>query len=152
MDTQGIGGVVAFLIGWLCAQTGKLIGDIIKLRRLPTAQEAVDCYFRSGGMPSGHTTSFVAVATFLGMQYGFMSGVFVLAVAMTIIIVYDSVNVRHAVGEQGKILNEVVKKTNSKITKKEMRQLRVVEGHTVPQVIAGFALGITIGVVTGLIF
>ncbi|MBR3164089.1 divergent PAP2 family protein [Candidatus Saccharibacteria bacterium] len=153
MDTQGIGGVIAFLVGWLVAQTGKLIGEMMAQKRPLSKQEIIDCYFKSGGMPSGHTTSFVAVTTFMGMQYGFLSGIFALAVATTIIIVYDSVNVRHAVGEQGKVLNKLVaSSTTNKLTKKEQRELRIVEGHTVPQVVAGFALGITIGVILGLVF
>jgi acid phosphatase family membrane protein YuiD len=148
MDTNGIGGIVAFVLGWLCAQTGKLIGDIIKSKRPLKAQEVIDCYFRSGGMPSGHTASFVSLTVYLGMRYGFLSGIFALALAMTIIVVYDAVNVRYAVGEQGKLLNLIAETDNNKNT----RKMKVIEGHTVPQAIVGGILGIVLGLICGMIF
>lgn len=148
MDTNGIGGIVAFILGWLCAQTGKLIGDIVKTKRPLKAQEVIDCYFRSGGMPSGHTASFVSLTVYLGMQYGFLSGIFALALAMTIIVVYDAVNVRYAVGEQGKLLNLIAESDHNEKT----RKMKVIEGHTVPQAIVGGILGIALGLICGMIF
>lgn len=148
MDTDGIGGIIAFAFGWFLAQTGKLIGDMIAAGRPLKWHEVVDCYVRSGGMPSGHTASFVALTTYLGMQYGFMSGIFALSAAMTAIVIYDAVNVRYAVGEQGKLLNLIAESDHNKKTKK----MKVIEGHTIPQAIAGAILGIIIGLICGSVF
>lgn len=143
LDTSGVGGLLAFVLGWLVAQTGKLLGDLVTVRRM-SFRQALDCFTRSGGMPSGHTASFTGLTTFFIIKYGFFANITVLALAMTIIVVYDAVNVRYAVGEQGKLLNVIASDKAFK-TKK----LRVVEGHTVPQVIVGAIIGIGIGLFCG---
>lgn len=139
---DGLGGLVAFVAGWLLAQTGKFIGVLANKKGKLTLKEALRGATRSGGMPSGHTASFVALSTFLGLSEGFTSSIFVLAVCMTMVIIYDAINVRRAVGEQGRFLNEVV------IDQKDYKKrVKVVEGHTVPQVIGGLLLGVVVGAV-----
>ena len=59
---------------------------------------------------------------------------------MTIIIVYDATNVRYAVGQQGKLLNKIVTSSESQTA----RPLKLVEGHTVPQAIVGFIVGLIV--------
>lgn len=147
MDNYGLGAILAFVCGWFFAQAGKLIGDIISKKRLLTGPEVANAFVRSGGMPSGHTASFVGVTTYFGMQYGFMSGIFALSACMTIIVIYDAVNVRYAVGEQGKLLNIIALNQNFK-----KRKVKVVEGHTIPQVCIGAVLGVMIGIVMSLWF
>lgn len=112
-----------------------------------SGQDVFDCFFKSGGMPSGHTASFSGLTTFFIGQYGIFAPISVLALCMTIIVVYDAVNVRYAVGEQGKFLNSMA---SSKGT--TGKRVKVIEGHTIPQVIVGAALGITIGVLMSLCF
>ncbi len=146
-DMIGIGGLITFVLGWFLAQSGKAIGDIISKKRALSLHELVDAFTRSGGMPSGHTASFLGLTVYLGMQYGFGSGIFALALAMAIIVIYDAVNVRYAVGEHGKLLNIMAEESAHKD-----RKMRVVEGHTVPQVIFGGILGVIIGVVVALLW
>ena len=95
-------------------------------------------------MPSGHTASFVALTTFFAVQNGLFANITVLSMAMTIIVVYDAVNVRYAVGEQGKMLNVIASNTNVK-----KKKIRVVEGHTIPQAVVGGIIGLMIGLITG---
>ena len=73
---------------------------------------------------------------------GFESGLFALALAMTLIVIYDAIHVRYAVGEQGKALNGLLEKENKK-------PLSVVEGHTIGQVVVGAFSGVLIGVIIG---
>lgn len=141
MEIGYIGGFIAFVLGWFFAQSGKIIGDIISKKRSLTLNELIDGFTRSGGMPSGHTASFTGLTIFFGLRDGFTSAMFILALAMTIIVVYDAVNVRYAVGEQGKLLNIIAETDNNKKT----NRMRVVEGHTVPQVCVGAVLGILLG-------
>ena len=146
MDALGIGGLVAFILGWLVSQLGKIIGDVLRKKRMLTWSELVDATTRSGGMPSGHTASFLALTTYLGIKYGFMSGIFVLSLCMAIIVIYDATNVRYAVGLHGKLLNKMAEESRRK-----ERKLRVVEGHTIPQVIVGGIIGILLGMIVGLL-
>ena len=98
-------------------------------------------------MPSGHTASFLALTTFLGVQNGFLSQICVLSLCVSIIVIYDAINVRYAVGEQGKMLNVIAMDHNYKKNK-----VKVVEGHTVSQVIVGAIIGIAFGLLVGFAF
>ncbi len=104
---------------------------------------------RSGGMPSGHAAAMSAatVIAFAGTWVnGFdLSGsaataLFVL-LCMDGIVLYDAMHVRFAVGEQGKALNKLLEKDGQS-------PVKVVEGHTLPQVIAGVVLGVIVGCLT----
>jgi len=145
MDISGLGGLLAFVLGWLIAQTGKLIGDLVTVRNM-TFKRAVECFVRSGGMPSGHTASFVGLSTYFLIKNGIFANITVLALAMTIIVIYDAVNVRYAVGEQGKLLNVIA---SDKMFKN--KKVRIVEGHTIPQVCVGAVIGIMIGLICGFV-
>ena len=109
-----------------------------------SGREALDWLVRSGGMPSGHSASFVGATMMIGMIEGFDSIIFALAVCTAIIIIYDAMNVRYAVGEQGKVLNKFI------LSKK--RKLRVVEGHTPIEVVVGAMIGILCAVMINLFF
>ena len=141
MSMEGIGGLFAFILGWFLAQSGKLIGYIISAGKPPKFRELVDCFTKSGGMPSGHTASFVSLTTYFIIKNGLFANITVLSIAMAIIVIYDAVNVRYAVGEQGKMINIMSEERKGK----NGRKLRVVEGHTVPQAIVGGILGVLVG-------
>lgn len=142
----GIKVLMAFVAGFLTAQVAKLVAAFVKSRGKMTGKEALTWLMRSGGMPSGHAASFLAVTTYLGCACGFDSAIFALALCMSMIIIYDAVNVRYAVGEHGKILVEHAKRTGGK------KPSRIVEGHTVPQVTVGGLLGMLIGWLIFVIF
>ena len=72
----------------------------------------------------------------IGFYEGFDSAVFMLAMCVMMIVLYDAVNVRRAVGEQGKALNKIIESP-----------LRVVEGHKLYEVCAGILIGVLVGVV-----
>lgn len=133
--------LLAFVGGFLMAQLWKFVAGLLKDRKRVkwTDFKALVGYFmRSGGMPSGHSASMTGLTTYVGLVGGFNSGLFALAVATTIIVIYDAVHVRYAVGKQGKALNRLLEKDGRKA-------LPVVEGHTVPQVVVGVILGLLIG-------
>lgn len=139
--------LLAFVIGWLIAQTWKTIAGIWKGHKSAGKLDLasfVGYASRSGGMPSGHSASMVALTTYIGVVDGFDSGLFALALAITLIVIYDAIHVRYAVGEQGKVLNEILEKEGKK-------PLPVIEGHTVAQVVVGAVIGILTGVVVGII-
>lgn len=143
--------LLAFGMGFLVAQFWKLIAGIISGRRAHDVLNlgaAIGYFSRSGGMPSGHTASLTAAVMYLGFAEGFGTGLFALGACVWMIVLYDAIHVRYAVGEQGKVLNQILKE-------KEKKQLELVEGHTMGQVVVGAILGSVIGVlmafVTGMI-
>ena len=147
---SGFYGIIAFIIGFTIAQVSKfIIGRFGKGKRLyKNFKDVVQDLMRSGGMPSGHSASFMALTTFLGLSEGFDSAIFALAVGMTMIIIYDAVNVRYAVGEHGKLLNEMARNDGNSKTKPQ----KLVEGHTISQAIVGSLIGILVGVLVFTIY
>ncbi len=143
MGKSGLYGIVAFVIGFVIAQGAKFLIGFLKKGRKPYKKfkDVVHDLTKSGGMPSGHSSSFVALTTFLGLSEGFSSSFFALSVGMTVIIIYDAVNVRFAVGEHGKLLNEIAKSDGNDKTNPQ----KLVEGHTISQVIVGILIGIVVG-------
>ena len=139
---NGIFALVAFAGGFALAQLWKFVEGIVHHKNHPEMAHfgtAVAYIFRSGGMPSGHSASMTALTVYLGCTEGFNSSIFALAVASTIIIFYDAIHVRYAVGEQGKALNGLLEEQGKK-------QLPIVEGHTVSQVAIGAILGVFVGI------
>jgi len=141
---NGMHALIAFVSGFILAQLWKLIEGAAHRKRHPEMahfKTAIAYVFRSGGMPSGHSASMTALTIYLGCVEGFNSNIFALAIASTIIIFYDAIHVRYAVGEQGEALNHLLKKNGDK-------PLPVIEGHTVPQVAVGAVLGVFVGILT----
>lgn len=124
------------LIGWVAAQGLKYI---INLRK--DGLQIKDLY-ASGGFPSSHTTSTVALATYLGATNGWTSDIFGLAAMFTAVVMYDAIGVRRAVGEHARLLRELAAqgKVNYKV-----RGMHTALGHTPLEVFAGLILGIVIG-------
>ncbi len=147
LPLEGCFALLAFVLGFLIAQIWKMISGIIKGRKtgIVDLKTAVGYFSRSGGMPSGHTASFTALTTYLGCVYGFSSGIFVLAVATLVVIMYDAIHVRYAVGEQGKVLNNMLRRAGK-------AELPVVEGHTTSQVLVGMIIGVIVGAAIYVIF
>lgn len=139
---EGLYALIAFTVAWLIAQVSKTILGVIsghKAGKVTNLGAAIGYFTRSGGMPSGHTASFTALCVYLGCEFGFTSGIFALGIATWSIIVYDAIHVRYAVGVQGEALNELLKEQGKK-------ELPIVEGHTLPQVMVGAVIGAAVGV------
>jgi hypothetical protein len=98
--------------------------------------------FVSGGMPSSHSSTVVAMATIIGLYDGIDSGLFGLAGLFALIVMYDAMKVRRSSGEQGIALNELIKEQKSHV---ELQ--RVAKGHTPLEVTLGAILGVIIGVI-----
>lgn len=129
---------MSFMFGWLIAQLLKTLIYIVKHRENLKADKIFYYMVKSGGMPSGHTASFSAASIAMGLIYGFLSPMFAISACITSIIIYDAVNVRYSVGVQGKTLNKIIA-GNSGLG---IRKIKVVEGHTIPQIIVGLMVGI----------
>lgn len=134
---NGIIVIICFVLGFTIAQ---LIKFFVFLAKGGSLNEAKSYLTRSGGMPSGHSASITAATIYLGFSQGFNSPIFALALCLSVIIIYDAVNVRYATGEQGKVINKLLSKTGRK-----EKLVRIVEGHTLPEALAGIALGLLIG-------
>ena len=96
---------------------------------------------RSGGMPSSHTAMVVSLATVLGLQYGWDSPFFAIAVVLAVIVMYDATGVRQQSGKHARVLNQILRElfSGQPISEEELKELL---GHTGFEVLVGALLGI----------
>jgi len=132
----------AAITAWFIAQVTKLITSIIKEKRLD-----LEIMFASGGMPSSHSSTVVALATVIGIEEGWDSSLFALAVIFAVIIMYDATGVRQAVGLQAQLLNDYFKGIRH-----ETPILNELVGHTEFQVFVGLLLGLAVGFLWPVVF
>lgn len=103
---------------------------------------------KSGNMPSVHTAIVTALVTSVAFVEGVGSTVFGIALVFAMIVVYDALNVRRAVGEQGNILERLLEmqKTGLITVKddgtKERVKVSEVLGHTPIEVFTGAVIGL----------
>lgn len=154
---------IAFVLGFVVAQALKFVLTLLRKGnrgRKWTGKELWWALTRSGGMPSGHAAAMSAatMVALLGTISGGALGtwtngfdltgsgataLFVL-LCMDAIVFYDAIHVRYAVGEQGKALNKLLEKDG-------WPTVKLVEGHTLLQVIVGVVLGVIVGILTLLV-
>ena len=120
------------LLSCLLAQFLKIIFNFFS-----TGKIRFGIMFETGGMPSSHSALITGSTSGIGFQLGFDNPIFALAVALSLIVMYDASGVRKSAGIQAAEINKLSKKLdpNSKMSLKETL------GHTKFDVIIGSLLG-----------
>ncbi len=123
-----------------------VIAQVLKtlIHALQHKQPDLRMLFTTGGMPSSHSASVVAMATSVGLIEGFSSISFALAATLAIIVMYDSAGVRQAAGKQARVLNSIVKELLSHEHTLSGAKLKELLGHSPKEVLAGAILGILV--------
>jgi len=129
---------LAALFAWLLAQTIKVIIGIIQKRRFN-----FKWFVGTGGMPSSHAATVSALATSIGLIYGFSSAFFAVTFFFAFIIMFDAQGVRRQSGRQAGVLNKIIEDI---YLQKGVNQERLMEllGHTPIQVFIGSGIGILV--------
>jgi len=128
------------IIAWLIAQSIKVFLGVIREKGFN-----FKWFVGTGGMPSSHVAGVVALATSVGLNFGFDSGIFAVTLFFAIIVMFDAQGVRQATGKQAEILNKMMEDV---YLKKHVEENRLIEliGHTPVQVLAGTLIGILVAV------
>ena len=124
---------------WILIQTFKVVTELIMNKRLN-----VKSIVGAGGMPSSHSAIVCSLATCVGREYGFESGIFAIAMVVAFVVMYDAAGVRRAAGKQAGILNKILE-TPGMTTVQVQEKLVEMLGHTPIQVFVGAILGIVVG-------
>lgn len=94
-----------------------------------------------GGMPSSHAALMAAATLGVGLAQGFASPLFGLAVAVSLIVVYDATGIRRQAGEHAALINRIVAQLQAGHLPPG-DTLREVLGHTPWEAFWGVALGL----------
>ena len=137
-----IGGLAA----WLLAQGLKLPMEYFRTREWKWS-----ILLSAGGMPSSHSALVVGVTHGVGLFYGFDSPLFALAVALTMIVIYDAAGVRRQAGMHAERINLLFDELlHGHIW--DDNELREVLGHTPLEVTGGILLALAVATVNWLIW
>ncbi|XP_075480248.1 uncharacterized protein LOC142520968 [Primulina tabacum] len=129
--------LMSALLAFAIAQSIKLVTSWYKENHWDLKQ-----LVGSGGMPSSHSATVVALALAVGLQDGFGGSLFATAFVLACVVMYDATGVRLHAGRQAEVLNQIVCELPAEHPLAESRPLRELLGHTPSQVIAGALLGL----------
>lgn len=130
------------IVAWAIAQTLKVIGVIIKDKRVDFTR-----FVGTGGMPSSHSAFMVCLAAVVGKNSGWNSAEFAISTAIALIVMYDAAGIRRAAGKQAEVLNKLIFSHQDKTLFDE--NLKELLGHTPFEVIMGALLGAAVGLGLG---
>lgn len=130
---------IVTIICWFLAQFIKIGIGVIREKRFN-----FKWLVGTGGMPSSHCAGTAALATTLGLEYGFNTGIFAIGLGFAIVTMFDAQSARRAIGKQAEALNKIVEDIYSKKHIKEERLAELI-GHTPVQVLTGALLGVVTG-------
>ena len=138
--------LVVALISWVLGQTIKLVIDYIYTHRWDGS-----LLFRAGGMPSSHSALMASVALSIGLYDGFNSPVFALAVAISLVVIYDATGIRRQAGIHAQKINLLINELFSGQPISE-DQLREVLGHSPLEAAGGVVLGVAVALIVRLLW
>lgn len=125
-------------MAWGLAQIIKVPLEYLRTRRWNWA-----LLFSAGGMPSSHSALVAAAAYSIGLNEGFDSATFALAIALAMIVIYDATGIRRQAGRHAALINAMINDLATGHPLKE-EHLREVLGHTPMQALGGTLMGIII--------
>lgn len=142
--------IITPLIAWTIAQGAKHVFVRYNRRRKIIDQPKVSSVLLplapSGGMPSAHSATVVALAAIIGMVNGVDTPVFAVALLFAAVVMYDAMMVRYSSGEQGEAILAILKEVKSNI-----KHPKVAKGHLPSEVAVGTLIGVVTAVVVFLI-
>jgi len=128
-------GVAALLSGFI-AQVLKVFIYFIRTRKLQLLR-----IFDTGGMPSSHSALVTTLTIGIGHESGIDSSIFSIALIFGMYVVFEAAGLRQAVGNQARVLNELV--DDLLVTHHlNTSRLRELIGHTWAEVTGGFIVGL----------
>ncbi len=135
--------IIVCLIAWFIAQLIKVIINTVKYyngkrKGLARGKVTIETLFKLGGMPSSHTATVIALCGCIGLRNGFDSDIFAACGVFAFIVMFDAVKVRLPISR----LTDAFNRLQAKVCGNEVAAVKKVEGHTIPEIIGGFIVGL----------
>jgi len=125
----------ALACGFL-VQMSKVLTFLVREKKINVRR-----FVETGGMPSSHAASVMALSTCVGLREGFESVLFAVALYFSLIVMYDAAGLRRAAGRQASLLNRILNE-HIQLPGAPHQQLREFLGHTPFEVLVGALIGI----------
>ncbi len=137
--------LVSVAIAWFLAQVIKIFTGYYQDNTFNLAK------FMSGtgGMPSSHSATVVALTTSAVMKYGVGGYEAAASLLLAIIVMSDAMGVRYETGKQAKVINKLVEELFAGTAENPQANLKELIGHTPLQVYVGALLGLVVGLAVG---
>ena len=134
---------VSTMLGWFLGQLLKVPIEYLRHKRWDWT-----LLLSAGGMPSSHSSLMTAVTTSIGLNAGWDSPIFALALAITGIVVYDATGVRRQAGFHAERINQIARELLhlKRLEESQISYLREIIGHTPGEAVAGVFLGALIAI------
>lgn len=133
---------VSAAFAWIIAQAAKVIIEIAK------HEFSKERLTGSGGMPSSHSATVAGLAFGCLFVHSARSTEFALALFLAIVVIYDATGVRMETGREAAALNRLNEREKQAgrgpLCEKPLREKM---GHTVPEIIAGVAIGYAVALI-----
>jgi hypothetical protein len=137
----GIEVIVAYIASNLIAQLAKVLTVAYRKRSFRWT-----IIFATGGMPSSHSSTVVAMATSIGLIEGFVSSMFAFTTCFAFIVMFDAAGLRRNASKQAHVLNRIIREFFSQESHLNTEKLKEFLGHTPLEVIVGGLLGVSVSV------
>lgn len=135
--------LITAVLAWFLAQCAKRVLNLFGYNKR-VFRDGESTLLLSGGMPSGHSATVVALTTSIGLMEGINTAVFAISSVLAAIVMYDAMKVRYSSGMQGDAINSLIVEQKSRVAK-----IRVSHGHTPLEVAVGALIGVA---VAGVVF
>ena len=126
--------LIPIIIG-ITTQLTKFLLSIVKHKKIEFKYLLI-----SGHMPSAHASFVVSITTIIGIKETIFSTLFAITFVFSYIVVYDALKIRINIGENGKIINKLVREIPG-INKDAYPILRERVGHKPLEVLVGGIFG-----------
>lgn len=124
----------------LTAQFIKVVINLFRYRSTSFREVLLTFLWKTGGMPSSHSSLAVSLATAIGLTEGVASSVFILSMFFALVVIRDAMGVRRSAGLQARVLNQLGKDLSGRFGL-AFHPVKEVQGHSPPQVLVGSLLG-----------
>ena len=141
--------LMSAIVAWIVAQIIKIFTGLYQHDGKLTLRKLL---FSTGGMPSSHSSSVLALTVAAGIQYGLGSAFFAISAVLSMIVMIDASGVRYETGKQAVFLNKVAKEIFSGNPELMNVGFKELVGHTPLQVFMGAVLGVVVAIGMSFVF
>jgi acid phosphatase family membrane protein YuiD len=120
----------------LLVQISKVLTFLLREKKINVRR-----FVETGGMPSSHAASVMALSTCVALREGVGSILFAVSLYFSLIVMYDAAGLRRAAGRQATLLNRILNE-HIQLPGAPHQQLRELLGHTPIEVLVGAMIGV----------